>query len=186
MYNFDIFVIEVKGDNGVVLLDLKSNTYMVLNNDESKELHLLMDGIIDIPYTDMIKKIIKDKWIVRSKFRYCMEEPHSHDYNLYDGMISHFELNRVIIEMSTTCPLNCKFCHTKENSIKSSCFCKKWDYKPQDFDYREFIEQITYYNVREVYILGGDPFYDECDFDRMISFIKQLVTKKRNKNRHSG
>lgn len=98
---------------------------MVLNNDEAKELHMLMDGIIDIPYTDVIKKIIKDKWAVRSKFRYCMEEPHSHDYNLYDGMISHFELNRVIIEMSTTCPLNCKFCHTKEKPINSSCFCKK-------------------------------------------------------------
>ncbi len=180
MYNFNNFITEVKGDNGIVLLNLYDGSYVSLTAKEALELHLIMNSVTDIVEEDFIKNLIKDKWIVRSDFRYCMDEPHSRDYQLYDGLISDFELRTAIIELSTTCSLNCNFCNADSSKINISCFCKRWNYKPLEYNYNELIQQLNYYKVKEIYIMGGDPFFSDYDFDKMLCFIN--LAGKINKN----
>lgn len=180
MYNFCNFVVEVKGDNGSVLLNLYDGTYVSLSIEETKELYKFMAGEIKSSNIDAVNNLLKGSWIETSDFRYVMSEPNSHDHQLYDGMISNFTLSTVIVEMSTICSLNCSFCDAEKNTINASCFCKRWNYKSQDFDYRKLIKQLNDFKVKDIYIMGGDPFCNELEFNRMLDFMIQVRIINKN------
>ncbi|MGM7685239.1 radical SAM protein [Cytobacillus sp. Hm23] len=87
-----------------------------------------------------------------------------------------FKLNRLVIELTGKCNLNCLFC-TEENTVYESCGCKKWESK-QEIDYSKWIniiDQSLKLGIKECFISGGDPF---IRWDLLKSLITHLTDNK--------
>ena len=89
--------------------------------------------------------------------------------------MTEFSLNKVIIEVSSECGLDCCFCNADNYSAFSSCTCKRWNYQEVDIDYTNIVEQLIRFRVQKVLIIGGDPFFNA--FERLKSLLNKLNEK---------
>ncbi|UPK43611.1 radical SAM/SPASM domain-containing protein [Paenibacillus pabuli] len=89
----------------------------------------------------------------------------------YDKLVP-FHLNRIVIELTGECNLNCKFC-TESTIVYRSCGCKKWpNEQKMSFDkWRDVLNQAIKLGVKECFISGGEPLVEKELLQKVISFL---------------
>lgn len=67
-------------------------------------------------------------------------------------------INRIAIELTGKCNLDCKFC-SQEKIVYRKCGCKKWDYSHEfsDKKWQSVCEQIVKISPKEIIFSGGEP-----------------------------
>ncbi|MBU5352725.1 radical SAM protein [Paenibacillus barcinonensis] len=91
----------------------------------------------------------------------------------YDKLVP-FHLNRIVIELTGECNLNCEFCNESE-FVYRSCGCKKWPNKKNlDFnEWREVLNQAIKLGVKECFITGGEPLLEKEILQKVITFLTE-------------
>ena len=169
-------IVQIEGENGLVLTNLIDGKVIELNETERDALLAVQFGNEKVENSlEIIKKLVDQKWIIESDFYCDREDPHSHNFLFNEVSISQFHLQRAIIEISTTCSLKCKFCDPQSTKVEVSCFCKCWPLEVKEFDYTNLIEQLNLLGIHEIIIFGGDPFNDNETKHRLYKLLDEVM-----------
>jgi MoaA/NifB/PqqE/SkfB family radical SAM enzyme len=128
--------------------------------------------------SDLLAKLLEDGFVVKNEYPYCAEETKIIDTDFLKSDLVEFKLNQAVLELTTTCSFNCGFCIGDSKKGFASCFCKRWNYKPEDYDYSSFIKALLMLGVQQIIILGGDPFNDPNAY----SIIQKVLEIVKNSN----
>ena len=155
MFILNAFVDKVSGKNGCVLINNETGEVLDLSNEETIILENIMKN--NINESKFKEYLIEKGWGIESNQSAYCEKLYS--YKMETHGMTDFSLNKVLIELSGTCGLDCVFCDPNSNKAFASCSCKRWNYDAEEIDYSNIIKQILIYNVQKIMIIGGDPFF---------------------------
>lgn len=168
-----------KGENNAILYNLISGEQLELNKDEVKVIEQLETNE-HVGNSEMERDLIT-RLIQKKLGNYFSNKSHIEKIKTnkiaslqYDKLIP-FKLNRLVIELTGRCNLDCKFC-TKENIIYTSCSCKRWDNKKElTFNqWKNIIDQAVKLGIQECFICGGDPFLKWDTLKSIINYLDKI------------
>lgn len=174
MYVLNEFVKMVAGNNGVLLYNNSNNVVLDLNKEQGIELQKILENVNPVDNkSDLLDNLLENEWI-----KYSDSIVRHNDINLFSlnqVQFSNFKLSKVIIELSTSCMLDCFFCDEHEEKTYTSCTCKKWCKKEEiDVDYDNMVSQILRYSLDKIMVIGGDVFFDAFDkLSRLMVSLKE-------------
>lgn len=87
------------------------------------------------------------------------------------------EIHRAFIELNDVCDSSCFFCDNKEYVVRFQCLsCSKNNStrKLSTENIKEYLEQLCYLGVKQIYLTGGNVFLDTDKLAEIISYSKQL------------
>ncbi|WHX47892.1 radical SAM protein [Paenibacillus woosongensis] len=89
----------------------------------------------------------------------------------YDKLIP-FKLNRLVLEVTGSCNLNCLFC-TEENIVYQSCGCKKWENSNElsERQWKNIISQAMKLGIQECFLTGGEPLLKWNLVKELVSYL---------------
>jgi radical SAM protein with 4Fe4S-binding SPASM domain len=173
MYVLNEFVKMVTGNNGVWLYNNLNNTVLDLNKEQGIELQeILENGTPTNKKSGLLDSLLKKELI-----KYSDKIVGHNEINLFNVnqvQFSNFKLSKVIIELSTSCMLNCFYCN-EEGKTYTSCTCKKWRKKEDDdINYDDMVSQMLRYSLDKIMVIGGDVFFDAFDkLSRLMVSLKE-------------
>lgn len=172
MYVLNEFVKMVAGNNGILLYNNSNNVVLDLNKEQGIELQKILENVNPMDNrSDLLDSLLENEWI-----KYSDSIVRHGDINLFSFnqvQFSDFKLSKVIIELSTSCILDCFFCDEDEGKTYTSCTCKKWRKKEDnDVNYDDMVSQILRYSLDKIMVIGGDVFFDA--FDKLSRFMVSL------------
>ncbi|WP_160669649.1 radical SAM protein [Clostridium sp. C8-1-8] len=174
-YSLMNFIITNKGTNGIIFVDLLNSRYIELDSTEAVFYENVMNsGAISCKEEEeVINKLLDENIIIQSNASYYPEELAIFDVDFLKGNLSEFQLNQAVLELTTTCTFNCEFCDENSNKAFASCFCKRWSYNANNYDYIQLIETLLSFGTRQIVFQGGDPFNDK----NSLKLIKEILDR---------
>lgn len=171
MLALNAYIHKVSGVNGCLLINTTTGEMLDLGIEDSVSLDKLMSQSGE---NDRLKEyLLKNGWVIETEE---VSEPENlYHFNMEYRGLTEFSLNKVIIEVSSECGLDCCFCNADNYSAFASCTCKRWNYQEVDIDYTSIVEQLISFKVQKVMIIGGDPFSNA--FKRLTSLLNKLNEK---------
>lgn len=162
-FRFKPEVVFTKGKDGSILNNLMTNRRIYLDSEDTRVVEALYQGDQSDPVAPETKNLTA----------YLAEQGFGQYYNRkiymekiktsriatlkYDKLIP-FKLNRLVLEITGSCNLNCLFC-TEENIIYQSCGCKRWtnSHELNEQQWKNVIDQAVKLGVQECFLTGGEP-----------------------------
>lgn len=174
MYTLSSYIKKVEGINGAVLINTDSGEVLNLDKNMAKELEEILCKNDTDGHTKLRENLEKNKWIIKTKNNYKDDTHKYYDFQIESSGLGEFKLSKLILELSTSCELECFFCDENNNDGFASCFCKRWNYEKKEVNYQLLINQFLLYNIQKIILLGGDPFYDSSnELQNLLSYLRE-------------
>lgn len=171
MLTLNAYIHKVDGVNGCLLVNTATSEVLDLGIEDAASLDKIMSQQVE--NSRLKEYLLKNGWGTETEETSKPEE--LCQFDLESRGLTEFSLNKVIIEVSGECGLDCCFCNADNYNAFASCTCKRWNYKEADIDYTNIVEQLISFRVQKVMIIGGDPFYNA--FERLKSLLNILNEK---------
>lgn len=171
MLTLNAYIHKVDGVNGCLLINTATSEVLDLGIEDADNLDKLMNQHVE--NNSLKEYLLKNGWMIETKDASDPEK--LYQFDLESRGLTEFSLNKVIIEVSSECGLDCCFCNANKYSAFASCTCKRWNYKEVDINYTNIVEYLISFRVQKVLIIGGDPFFHA--FERLKSLLNKLNEK---------
>jgi len=81
------------------------------------------------------------------------------------------QLGRIIVEISSSCSLQCSMCGFQNGWANCLCACGIWrsPKENQTFDISRLIAELSALGCKQVYIQGGDPFLERASLKTLVT-----------------
>lgn len=162
-------IVHLHGTKQSVLYNMISGSKQYLNPLQSKIVDIMqtnttleeLQGVYHEKVIELIDILKRNKAGSLYKGNVVIPKIKVHNPNLIErDILKPFHLDRVVIELTGKCNLNCKYCK-EENIVYRSCGCKKWTTcveKELNLDKWEAIVQDTIsLGVKQAIFSGGEP-----------------------------
>jgi len=117
-----------------------------------------------------VNSLFESGWVINAGKGSCIED--FEYYKMESHGMTEFSLDKVIIELTGSCSLNCFFCNPDSTDAFASCSCKRWNYPSVVDDYQDIIAQVLVYKIKKIMIIGGDPFWE--GYDKLTNVLRCL------------
>lgn len=94
-------------------------------------------------------------------------------------MFKQVSLDKLFIEITNKCNLNCKFCK-EDNILFRKTGCKKWPSYSQSIsldEWEKIISEAKILGCKNFIIIGGEPFLEYENFKKIVTYIRKDNTE---------
>ena len=91
------------------------------------------------------------------------------------------EINRIYLELTNKCNLNCVFCNPLDDKAYKKTGCKRWSNKEEPIgidDYKEILNQCLNLGLKEIVFTGGEPFLEFEKIKKIVEYSERLGINK--------
>lgn len=176
-------VIDVIGNNGMLLHDTIGGRVFDFNNENAKVVLKLNEGFriedLRLKYNniDEVIDFLTEKKLGKyySQNEQIEKIKTQHKFILDNSIVSRFNLHSANIELTGKCNLDCIFC-TDEVQIYRSCGCKKWKGTNSltAEEYIHIIKDLINLGAKQITFSGGEPLLEW----EVLKKLLELTSKK--------